>query len=72
MILLLMQILDNNFLKTIFTSQETIKYNDKVNKYQNFNLANSQIFIYGIFSGNIDPDMLILCKLPINIYTANM
>ena len=73
MILLLMQILDNNFLKTIFTSQETINYNNKVNKYQNFNLANSQIFIYDIFSGNIlYVNMLTLCKLHINTYTANM
>ncbi len=40
---------------------------------QNFNLTNSQIFIYGIFSGNIlDATPTTVGILPINTYTANM
>jgi hypothetical protein len=63
------------FFESYIKSQETINANgaNDVDEYQNFNLTNSQIFIYGIFSGNIlDATPTTVGTLPINTYTANM
>jgi hypothetical protein len=63
------------FFESYIKSQETINANgtNDVDEYQNFNLANSQIFIYGIFSGNIlDANPITVGTLTTNTYTANM
>jgi hypothetical protein len=63
------------FFESYIKSQETLNSNgaNDVDEYQNFNLTNSQIFIYGIFSGNIlDATPTTVGTLSINTYTANM
>jgi len=63
------------FFESYIKSQETINANgaNDVDEYQNFNLANSQIFIYGIFSGNIlDANPITVGTLTTNTYIANM
>ena len=63
------------FFESYIKSQETLNSNgaNDVDEYQNFNLSNTQIFIYGVLSGNIlDTNPLTAGTLITNTYTANM
>ena len=63
------------FFESYIKSQETLNSDgaNDVDEYQNFNLSNTQIFIYGVLSGNIlDANPSTTGTLITNTYTANM